>query len=57
MQWGFLPRRDIAAKYAEFIKDTGQFSEDGANILIKNGWMEKPPQADDKLKLAKKKHP
>ncbi|QOR68006.1 DUF3231 family protein [Cytobacillus suaedae] len=53
---GFSARRDIAALYAKFIKDAGQFSEDGANILIKNEWMEKPPQSDDKLKLAKQKH-
>jgi hypothetical protein len=32
--------------------EVGAFSEDGANLLIQNGWLEEPPQAVDRRKLA-----
>lgn len=35
------------------IADITKYAEDGANLLIKNGWMEQPPTFDDRDKLAK----
>jgi hypothetical protein len=29
-----------------------QFAEDGANIMIENGWLEQPPQAIDRDQIA-----
>lgn len=47
------PRRDLATHYARLLTEMGQLSEDGANIMIKNGWMEQPPKAPDRKELAK----
>jgi hypothetical protein len=47
------PRRDTAAKYASMIPEIAHYAEDGANILIKNGWLEEPPMTDDRDKLIK----
>ncbi|RKQ30395.1 DUF3231 family protein [Oceanobacillus halophilus] len=41
-------RRDIGAMYARFIMDVTLYVEDGANIMIDNGWMEQPPSALDR---------
>ncbi|UFT98344.1 DUF3231 family protein [Radiobacillus kanasensis] len=48
-------RRDITAKYLKMMKDIGLFAEDGLNIMIKNKWFERPPQAIDRENLAKGK--
>ncbi|WP_053362214.1 DUF3231 family protein [Bacillus sp. FJAT-27251] len=45
------PRRDLAAQYASLIPEISFYAEDGANLLIKHGWMEEPPQAEDRNKL------
>ncbi|MEY2191932.1 DUF3231 family protein [Neobacillus sp. BF23-41] len=42
------PRRDIALKYASLLPEISQYAEGGAKIMIKHGWMEEPPQADDR---------
>ncbi|OLS38535.1 DUF3231 family protein [Bacillus sp. MRMR6] len=47
------PRRDIALKYASLVPEISLYAEDGANIMIKHGWLEEPPQADDRKKLIK----
>jgi hypothetical protein len=31
----------------------GEFAEDGANLMIDNGWLEKPPSAPDRKALAR----
>jgi hypothetical protein len=36
-------RRDIGALYAKCQLDVSLYVEDGAEILIKHGWMEQPP--------------
>ncbi|WP_420491404.1 DUF3231 family protein [Neobacillus drentensis] len=46
-------RRDLGLKYELLIADITRYAEDGANLLIKNGWMEQPPMFDDREKLAK----
>ncbi|WP_449538210.1 DUF3231 family protein [Ferdinandcohnia sp. Marseille-Q9671] len=51
---GASPRRDIGMKYASLIPEIALYAEDGANIMIKNGWLEEPPQADDREQLIQK---
>jgi hypothetical protein len=45
-------RRDIGLQYQRIITETQLLAEDGAEIMISNGWMEQVPQADDRKKLA-----
>lgn len=45
------PRRDLGLKYAAIIPEIALYAEEGAKIMIKHGWMEEPPQADDRDKL------
>ncbi|MBM7652863.1 DUF3231 family protein [Neobacillus cucumis] len=47
------PRRDLALKYASLLPEIALYAEDGANIMIQYGWLEEPPQADDKDDLIK----
>ncbi|MEH7081676.1 DUF3231 family protein [Neobacillus drentensis] len=47
------PRRDIGLKYAALIPEITLYAEAGAKIMIKNGWMEEPPQSDDRDVLIK----
>ncbi|MGJ9458424.1 DUF3231 family protein [Oceanobacillus sp. CF4.6] len=46
------PRRDLGAHYTRLIAEIAQYSEDCANIMIDNGWMEQPPMAADRKELA-----
>ncbi|MGJ7912754.1 DUF3231 family protein [Neobacillus sp. LXY-1] len=46
-------RRDIGGHYVRLILELLQFAEDGANIMIKNGWLEQPPTASDRESLEK----
>jgi spore coat protein CotF len=48
-------RKDISVNYTRLLAEIAQYAEDGANIMIENGWMEQPPQADDRDALAKAK--
>ena len=48
-------RRDIAANYARLSAEIGKFAEDGMNIMIDRGWMERPPQAADREEIIKQK--
>jgi spore coat protein CotF len=48
-------RKDISTLYVRLLAEIAQYAEDGANILIENGWMEQPPQADDRDALAEQK--
>jgi hypothetical protein len=45
-------RKDIAADYVRLSAEIASFAEDGMKILIDNGWMEEPPLAPDRDKLA-----
>lgn len=49
------PRGDISAMYNRLSMEVQMYAEDGANIMIKNGWMEQPPMASDRDELVKKK--
>jgi hypothetical protein len=48
------PRRDLGVHYARLAGEIAKYAEDGANIMIDNGWMEQPPRAADRDELAKK---
>ncbi|QKY71553.1 DUF3231 family protein [Lentibacillus sp. CBA3610] len=50
------PRRDIGTAYNRLLNEILKYAEDGANIMIKHGWMEEPPRALDRDELAKKKN-
>lgn len=44
-------RRDLAAHYSRLSSEVLLYGEDGANIMIKNGWLEEPPHAANRDKL------
>ncbi|MCR2807632.1 DUF3231 family protein [Paenibacillus soyae] len=48
-------RKDLAALYAKLITEIGFYAEDGSRLLMKNGWFEQAPGADDRKALAKQK--
>jgi hypothetical protein len=50
---GASPRRDIGAAYVRLMAEIVEFAEDGANLMIDNGWLEKPPSAPDRKALAR----
>jgi hypothetical protein len=51
------PRADIAAMYNRLSLEIQLYAEDGANIMIKNEWMEQPPMALDRVELVRRKNP
>ncbi len=48
-------RNDLIVQYLKLMTEIGFYAEDGAELLIKNGWLEQPPSTDDREALAKKK--
>ncbi|MFN7251545.1 MAG: DUF3231 family protein [Anaerobacillus sp.] len=48
-------RRDLAYEYTKLIAEVSLYAEDGAELLIKYGWLEQPPLADDRENLASMK--
>lgn len=49
----FSLRNDLPAKMAIFMKDIFEYAHKGAKIMIKNGWMEEPPQMEERKQLIK----
>lgn len=47
------PRRDLGVQYTRLMAEITTYSDDGAEILIENGWMEQPPMAANRKDLAK----
>jgi hypothetical protein len=45
-------RKDIGLFYGKALVSVALYAEDAAEILIEHGWMEQPPQAADRDKLA-----
>jgi hypothetical protein len=45
-------RRDIGLMYMKCLTEVTLFVEDGAAMMIENGWMEQPPKAIDRTDLA-----
>jgi hypothetical protein len=52
---GVSSRRDLGAHYSRLSTEVLQYAEDGVNIMIDNGWLEKPPQAPDRQALVEGK--
>lgn len=50
----FSLRNDLPAKMGIFMKDIFEYAHKGGKIMIKNGWMEEPPQMEDRSQLMKK---
>jgi hypothetical protein len=48
---GTSPRRDVGLHYSRLTMEALKYGEDGANIMIKNGWLEQPPTATDREAL------
>jgi hypothetical protein len=47
----FSLRSDLPTKMAFLAKDIFSFAQEGGKIMIKNGWMEEPPQIEDRNQL------
>ncbi|OAS86854.1 MULTISPECIES: DUF3231 family protein [Metabacillus] len=48
-------RRDLAFEYTRLMAEVGLYAEDGAELLISNGWLEQPPLASNRENLAEHK--
>ncbi|MET3698716.1 uncharacterized protein DUF3231 [Bacillus oleivorans] len=49
---GLCNRRDIGLHFTRLLAESAKYLEDAVNIMIKNGWMEQPPQATVRNTLA-----
>ena len=50
----FSLRNDLPSKMTIFMKDIFEYSHKGAKIMIRNGWMEEPPQMEERKQIIKK---
>lgn len=50
---GTSPRHDLGTHYVRFTAEIAKYANDGANIMIENGWMEQPPQGPDRDQIAR----
>lgn len=48
------PRHDLGALYTRLMAEIAAYSNDGANIMIDNAWMEQPPMAANRDQLTQK---
>ncbi|MBM7572423.1 DUF3231 family protein [Aquibacillus albus] len=48
-------RMDLGSDYFRLALEVGKLGKSGADIMIKNGWLEEPPQSADRKKLAQEK--
>ncbi|MBK5242498.1 DUF3231 family protein [Clostridium sp.] len=49
----FSMRGDLHVKLALIVKNTFTYSKKGGKMMIKHGWMEEPPQMEDRNQLTK----
>lgn len=49
----FSLRNDLPVKMTVFMKDIFEFAHEGGKIMIRNGWMEEPPQMEEREQLTK----
>jgi hypothetical protein len=49
---GQSSRSDLGINYVRLMAEISSYTEDGANLMIEKGWMEKPPQATDRDQLS-----
>lgn len=47
------PRHDLAVNYARLSAELSQYAQDGANLMVENGWLEQPPLNADRKELVK----
>lgn len=47
----FSLRSDLPLKLGNLAKDIFTFAQDGGKLMVKNGWMEEPPQSEDRYQL------
>ena len=45
-------RIDLTAEYSKHLLEVMKFGKDGMDLLIERGWMEEPPHAPDRKKIA-----
>ncbi|MGG2197974.1 DUF3231 family protein [Paenibacillus validus] len=50
---GVSMRRDINTNYYRLMLEVSKFAENGAEIMMNNRWLEKPPSAVDRKALAR----
>ncbi|MFF2448213.1 DUF3231 family protein [Neobacillus sp. NPDC058068] len=50
--WASSPRRDLTPKYMLAISGDLKIGNDWLDMMIDNGWLEQPPLAEDRKKLA-----
>jgi spore coat protein CotF len=48
-------RRDLGVHFSRLIAEFMKLGEDGLNIMVNHGWLEQPPQVDDREAMAKGK--
>lgn len=48
-------RMDLSSIYFRLALEVARLGKSGADIMIKNGWLEEPPQSADRQKLAQEK--
>ncbi|HEY0828970.1 MAG TPA: DUF3231 family protein [Bacilli bacterium] len=51
---GMGPRSDLGLHYTRLMAEVVKYATDGANIMIEHGWLEQPPGAVNRDKLATK---
>jgi hypothetical protein len=49
-------RSDLILNYERLSLEIAQYAKDGADIMIKNEWLEQPPGTKDKEQLARNKN-
>ncbi|MEH7299133.1 DUF3231 family protein [Neobacillus drentensis] len=49
------PRGDLSTMYYRLSLEVQMYAEDGANIMIKNRWLEQPSMASDRDELVRKR--
>jgi hypothetical protein len=42
-------RKDLSADYSRLTLEVIKYADDGVKIMIKNNWLEQPPQAVDRV--------
>jgi hypothetical protein len=47
----FSLRNDLPAKITVFLKDIFEYAHKGAKLMIRHGWMEEPPQVEERNEL------
>ncbi|MEH7586739.1 DUF3231 family protein, partial [Priestia megaterium] len=50
----FSLRSDLPLKMLQLAKDIYSLAKEGGKVMIQNGWLEEPPQIEDRNQLTKK---